>query len=272
MNSYRTPISLPVLLRCVQTIEFRHKLGLCERLFGDALARHGPCWVRTAVGLTWRLDLRNPTHRWIVYGYYEGASFLRWAKENLPADGVVVDSGANIGQMALYFGHWMRQGRVFAFEPGTEAATWLAECLGCHPNLPITLERMGLSDREGTASLANSLTDKTHGSQAAITTGLGEAIHLTRLDRFLAQQGVGEVALWKLDVEGHEIPALQGAGAMLSEHRIKALYVEMAGDNGLRICEFLAQFGYRSHDLDLAGRVTTVSRGTNQGNALFLAP
>jgi FkbM family methyltransferase len=272
MSSYHTPISLPVLLRWVQTIEFRRKLGVCERLFGVALARHGPCWVRTAVGLTWRLDLRNPTHRWIVYGYYEGAGFLRWAKANLSADSVVVDSGANIGQMALYFGHWVRHGRVFAFEPGGEAATWLAECLSCQSNLPIALQRMGLSDREGTASLANSLTDKTHGSQAAITTGAGEAIRLTRLDRFLAEQGVDEVALWKLDVEGHEIPALLGAGTMLSEHRIKALYVELAGDNGLRICEFLARFGYRPHDLDLAGRVTAGRRATIHGNALFLAP
>ena len=91
------PCSLPFSLSLLQPIDFPHKLGICERLFGKAIAPLGICLVKTGAGLVWKLDLANPTHRWIVYGKYEGASFLNWAKNYLPANGVVIDSGASIG-------------------------------------------------------------------------------------------------------------------------------------------------------------------------------
>ena len=84
-----------------QRLEFPKKLGICERLFGAALARRGVAWVPVRTGLRWKLDLRNPTHRWIVYGYYDPA-FLKWAERRLTPASVVVDSGANIGQTVLY--------------------------------------------------------------------------------------------------------------------------------------------------------------------------
>ena len=95
-------VPLPLPLTGLQPFDFPHKLGICERLFGKALAPHGIAWVHTAAGIAWKLDLTLNLHRWIVYGKYEGAPFLNWARQFLPRDGVVVDSGANIGQMLLY--------------------------------------------------------------------------------------------------------------------------------------------------------------------------
>ncbi len=270
-SSPKVTVPLSAALRWLQKVEFPKKLGVCERLFAGELSKHGQCWVQTAAGLAWRLDLRNPTHRWIVYGYYEGSGFLRWAMKFLPEDGVVLDSGANIGQMALYLAQWLPRGRLFAFEPGTEASEWLAGCLSCHPTLPVLLSKIGLSDRDGTDSLANSRTEGTHGSQAAITTGPGETIQLARLDRFLASQGVNRVSLWKLDIEGHEIPALEGARALLEERRIQALYVELDGDNGKQIREFLGRFGYRCFGLDGSGGLVKEDTSIHHTNGLFLA-
>jgi hypothetical protein len=129
--------SIPLLLTLLQPIDFPHKLGICERLFGKAIAPLGICFVKTGSGLVWKLDLANPTHRWIVYGKYEGASFINWAKHNLSPNGVVIDSGASIGQMLMYLAQYTPQGKVLAFEPGKEAADWLQECLlsnlSCYP-------------------------------------------------------------------------------------------------------------------------------------------
>lgn len=269
MSTAPDPILLPLPLRWMQALEFPRKLGLCERWFAHRLACHGDCWVSTSTGLVWRLDLRNPTHRWIVYGYYD-SGFLRWAKRNMPAEGCIVDSGANIGQVALYLSQWLRGGRVFAFEPGAAASAWLEGCMQRHPQLPMELLRAGLSDHEGTAGLANASTDVFLGAQAAITTSGGESIKLVRLDQVMAARGVTEIALWKLDVEGHEIPALSGAGALLTEHRIKALYVELAGDNGRRVIEFLARLGYRPHDLSPRGHTRPFESSAGHDNALFL--
>jgi len=269
MTSTSDPIPLPQSLRWMQSLEFPRKLGLCERWFARSLARHGECWVRTSTGLIWHLDLRNPTHRWIVYGYYD-SGLLRWAKRNVPAEGCIVDSGANIGQVALYLSQWLQGGRVFAFEPGAAAAAWLEGCMQLHSELPLELLRAGLSDHEGTAGLANASTDVFLGAQAAITTTGGESIKLVRLDQVMAARGVTEIALWKLDVEGHEILALSGAGSLLTEHRIKALYVELAGDNGRRVIEFLARLGYQPHDLSSRGHTRPFEHSAGHDNALFL--
>ena len=65
-------VSLPLPLTWLQPFDFPHKLGICERLFGKALARHGICWVPTAAGIDWKLDLTVVPHRWIVYGKVGG--------------------------------------------------------------------------------------------------------------------------------------------------------------------------------------------------------
>jgi hypothetical protein len=108
----------------------------------------GICWVKTGSGLVWKLDLANATHRWIVYGKYEGAAFLNWAKNYLSADSVVIDSGASIGQMLMYLSQWIPQGKLLAFEPGKQAREWLTDCLQVNPDLPVEICPYGL----GTAS------------------------------------------------------------------------------------------------------------------------
>lgn len=79
-------VPLPLALRFLRRLEFRGKLGLMERLFGTGLARHGVTWIETQAGIPWELDLTNPTHRWIVYGFYEGPAFWRWLIAKSHAD------------------------------------------------------------------------------------------------------------------------------------------------------------------------------------------
>jgi len=67
--------SLPLFLKWIQPINFFRKLRICERIFGKKLAANGICWIQTGSGIPWKLDLANPTHRWIVYGKYEGHHF-----------------------------------------------------------------------------------------------------------------------------------------------------------------------------------------------------
>src|SRR5258708_7113751 len=105
-------LHLPLSLRFIRQFDFPHKLGICEKLFSSRLTKNGICWVETAVGPVWKLDLSNSTHRWIVYGHYEGSAFFNWIRRNLPEDPVIIDSGANIGQMALYFGTYFPKARI----------------------------------------------------------------------------------------------------------------------------------------------------------------
>ncbi len=264
------PLKLARPIQQIQRVSFPHKLGICERLFGRSLSAHGICWVQTAAGIPWKLDLANPTHRWIVYGKYEGGAFLNWARGFLPADGVVVDAGANIGQMLLYLAQWVPRGRVLAFEPGREPARWLSECLNVHKELPAELIMRGLGESSAKLFLNNPGPDYVHGAWNQVSEDQGEPIQITRLSDELAERSIRQVDLWKLDVEGYEVQALRGASELLTEHRIRALYVEMSGANGLRIKNYLAEFGYHCHFFSRREKLFKSETWPDHTNGLFL--
>jgi FkbM family methyltransferase len=249
-------IPLPLPLTWVQPIDFPHKLGICDRLFGKTLAQHGIAWVRTAANIVWKLDLNIITHRWIVYGKYEGAPFLNWARQFLPPDGIVVDSGANIGQMLLYLAQWIPQGKLLAFEPGTQQADWLGECLAAHPTLPVELIRCGLGASAAQLHLASCGSDFIHGYWARVSETEGEPIRIVRLEDELISRSIETVDLWKLDVEGYEIHAMQGVESFLKEQRIRAIYAELISKNGRdqAIQDYLNSFGYRCYFFEENGK------------------
>src|SRR5438045_2185415 len=263
-------ITLPVTLRLIQRLDFPRKLGICERLFGSQIAKAGICWVQTGAGIPWKLDLANETLRWIVYGKYEGSAFLDWARAFLPRDGIVIDSGANIGQMLLYLAQWVPHGRVLAFEPGTEQADWLQECLQVNADLPVEILRCGLSSSQAVLFLNNIGPSYIHGAWSQISETVGETIRVVRLADELAARSIEFVDLWKLDVEGYEVPALEGSEELLKEHRIASLYVELTGDNGQRVCDYLSRFGYRCHLFDRKGRPVIPSSLPPHTNGLLL--
>lgn len=56
-------------------------------------------------------------------------------------------------------------------------------------------------------------------------------VELTTLDRFCEENGISRVDFLKLDVEGHEVAALDGAGELLAGGAIEAIQFEFGGAN-----------------------------------------
>jgi FkbM family methyltransferase len=263
-------IDLPLFLRWLQPLDFPRKLGICERLFASGLSKHGICWVGTGADIPWKLDLRYAPNRWIVYGKYEGGGFLNWAKQFLTSTSLVVDSGANIGQMLLYLAQWVPQGKVFAFEPGVYQAAWLRECLEYHPQLPVEILPFGLAATNTAAHLKNCGPDHVHGGWSQVSETEGEPIQLIRLSDFLAERHIKEVDLWKLDVEGFEISALEGARPLLEVKMVRAIYVELHAENGHRIKDYLGQLGYECYEISRTGVLSMMKSLPEHTNGLFL--
>jgi FkbM family methyltransferase len=270
-SSPQAPLALPLALRLLQGVEFRQKLGFCERLFGPGLARRAIQWVRTAPGPVWKLDLANPTHRWIAYGYYEGPSFWRWLRPRAGSIRTVVDSGANIGQTVLYFATYLPQARILAYEPGRGARAWLEGGISANGFTGVLVRPAGLSETSGSARLGNVGGDELHGAWNKINSQEGEAVDLVSLDDELGRLGIARVDLWKLDVEGYELEALRGAARSLEARRIRAIYMEM-GSAQSESAAFLARHGYSGWDLADSGRLVQMGKHARWGNALFLPP
>lgn len=263
-------IQIPLFVRLLQTTEFAHKLGVMDWLFGAKLARQGICWAPTAARVPWKLDLGNCTHRWIVYGKYEGPGFYKWAERFLPGDGMIVDSGANIGQTLMYLAQLVPEGSVLAFEPGETQAEWLAECLRLNAGLPVELIKLGLGAKANTVFLNDEGNPATHGAQSSISDTRGTPIQIVRLEDELGRRGITRVTLWKLDVEGYEIPALEGARTLLENRMIDALYVELHEENGRQIKKYLSEIGYQCHSINDQGQASTMETLPEHTNGLFL--
>ncbi len=272
MTSPDHPLPLPLALCVLRRFEFPRKLGLFDRLFGRSLSTHGICWVHTAPGPLWKLDLANATHRWIVYGYYEGPALWNWARSRKNAIHTIVDSGANIGQTALYFATLTPQARILAYEPGTAARSWLQECVSFNGFTQIAIHAAGLGASPSSARLVDDGGAGRHGSWNKVNDSQGEPIQLVTLDDELARLGIETLDLWKLDMEGHEGFALRGAARALAAGKIRAIYIEAAGDAGRESLGFLAAHGYRVHGIAPSGRLVPWHQHHDYENALCLAP
>lgn len=163
------------------------------------------------------------------------------------------DIGANIGQnasiMALRLGP---RGRIFAFEPGTEALHLLARNLASwerYDLAPITVVPKGLSSRSGVGILHEtfelggfSLEAQQNRPPGNASKGGSREIDLITLDSYSAD--AGEIALMKIDVEGHELAVLQGASQLLSARRVRDIVFEDYQPQPSAVARLLQSHGY----------------------------
>lgn len=220
------------------------------------LANYGVSWIKTSTGIAWKLNLADASDRWLVFGDYEGMVQMNWIRSRLAGGGVVVDSGANIGQMLIYVAP-MPSVRVYAIEPIPEHIVWLKDCLDACPGWDVNLIEKGLSRSTGNTII------QCIGARSTIQLDWYPdgnfkriEIPLERLDAILAEYGEDTLALWILDVEGGEESALEGASGYLETGRIESILVEALNENSIRL---LRGFGYNFFKLLRNGTLAHLS-------------
>jgi len=262
-------LTLPLSLRLLRGVPLPRKLGLLERLYGKRLARHGVTWATTAAGPAWKLDLSDVGHRWMLYGGYEGPLQMRWIRRWLRSGDVVIDSGANIGQMLLNFA-CAAEVRIIAFEPLPSARAWLLECLERQTGWNVTVLACGLG------AVSERVALRLHGAMSTTrldwypTQALDTLeIQVEALDSMMAALGVDRIRLWKLDIEGGEPAAIHGARHYLESRRIEAVLVESAPELFAELHHAFAAVGYSLFEIRSRGRLRTAT-GLRFGNLLAL--
>ena len=168
---------------------------------------------------------------------------LRKIMELIPEGSVVVDAGASLGDHAALYA--TKAAVVHAFEPQPEVFTCLAwNC--CRSR--VWPHMVGLSDYDGVAMISH---NPANIGASPISANGDTPIQLTRLDRFNLSP-----ALIKLDVEGHEVPALFGARQTILRSRpvlvveVNKWQLEAQGSSIHDLWEELASLGY-SHCTDI---------------------
>jgi len=178
------------------------------RLRGDA-RRFGVDGAGRWVNIQPEATFVSPDVYTPYYAQVEASVMDYWCAFDRPGPGdTIIDVGAGIGEDAVVFSKLVGpSGRVIAIEahPGTFAC------------LQGTIERSGLAnvvavqcaiaDREGVLTMSD---DDAHLANSVLKAGGGVDVPARTLDALLAELGIGEVGLLKMNIEGAERPAMAG--------------------------------------------------------------
>jgi FkbM family methyltransferase len=139
----------------------------------------------------------------------------------------VLDVGANIGQWSTsMLATARRAGRaedldLHAFEPSSYTFARLSKALVAHN---VSLQQSALSERSGSSVLhvmgPGAGTNSLHAPPARQKASTTEDVHTITLEEYAESAGLDDIALVKIDAEGHDLPVLRGAGNLLAEQRI----------------------------------------------------
>lgn len=158
---------------------------------------------------------------------------------------VILDVGANRGEMSIALRGAFPAARIVAFEPNPVTYEQLA---GNLKGLGVECVQAGLGAAEGTARLHCYRGDQASGHATVYREmfrlyegyGIGSATDLVEfevgiqtLDTTCRALGIEAVEFLKIDVEGHELRVLEGAREMLAEGRIALIQFEFTDCNVL---------------------------------------
>jgi FkbM family methyltransferase len=232
------------------------------------------------------LLLNRPSLRWFAHAAYDFALRCNGIAINFPgrhgltigeerylegrlAGGgvpVLLDVGANHGAYARYMHALSPQARIYAFEPHPRTFENLRARLAGLPGVTPVNAAMGaasgrlqLFDFAGADGSTQASLD-----EAAVKFFGGETIAhdvaVTTIDEFMAEQGIAEIDLLKIDTEGFDLAVLKGARDALARRAIKTIQFEfIPADIAMHVTmrdffEVLA--GYRIFRLCLNGTLT----------------
>lgn len=150
-----------------------------------------------------------------------------------------LDIGANVGHYTMRMAELVGpSGRVIALEPVPDTFALLAANARLFAHANVSLLNVAVSDRIGVASMqiprfASGLSNY---YQAHLSAGPGLAVLTLSIDAL----SLPPVRLVKMDVEGHELPALQGMRGLLArDHPV--LIIETGSQETMT---FLGDLGY----------------------------
>ncbi len=222
-----------------------------------------PCVIRWLSCLRIYVYPGNETSRAIfLTGCYEPNEF-RWLETMLKPGMTFIDIGANMGLYTLFAAQKVGPcGIVVAIEPSNRDFARLEDHIRLNRLVNIRPLQVAVSDCAGEADLL--LATEEHsghntlgnfGYDSVIPLGK-QRVHTERLDDIVSRLGLQQVDIIKIDVEGAEFLALQGAQETIKQFRPVVLTelsdrtLKHQGCHSGQIWEFLTREGYRIYRFD----------------------
>lgn len=243
----------------------RRRLALLKYLAWQVWQRvvRRPRTVRLTGATRIRCHPHSPVASAVVYYGLVDPAEMRFVLNYLRPGDEFIDAGANVGVYTL-LACSVPGVRALALEPSTTAFARAAENLALNGfSHRVTLVQQAVGDRPGPARL----TVGRDAMNALVPADAGEPtepVIVGTLDHLAAEHNLEAVALVKVDVEGWEVEALQGAAGLLKNRR-PALIVEANDPEGIE--RLRRKFGYQRVEYRPATNTVVPSAGTPERGA-----
>ena len=137
-------------------------------------------------------------------------------RQALAGGGVCIDVGANKGSYLYSMARWSKSAPVFAFEPQRLLADYLRTACQKSGLANVRVEHLAVSNVEGELDLHVPGDSTSPGASlepgvANTTSCHTQRVKVTTLDAYANAHIKAPVRVIKIDVEGHELAAIQGA-------------------------------------------------------------
>lgn len=180
---------------------------------------------------------------------------------SVPADGVVLDVGANIGVLTVMLSDLAAGGLVVAFEPSAENLRYLRANAGDRHNVQIV--EAAVAARDGHLQFDD---NPDYPAGAHVAQGGTSRIESRSIDSWARERGLTRLDVIKIDVEGAEPQVLEGASEAV--RRFRPLIVAECNVASLRR---VSGSGFEELRAQLSDLVTTVGILRPGGRILPLA-
>jgi FkbM family methyltransferase len=151
---------------------------------------------------------------------------------------VVLDCGANIGMFSLFLKDAQR---VIAVEPNPDCCARIRENFAANGVHGEVVQKAVFSRETQLKMFID--------PNASVLSAIGEqgntTVDATTIDALASRYQLDRIDLLKIDVEGHELDALEGAQQSLRDGRVGRIYTECYGaERQAAVDAFLAPFGF----------------------------
>lgn len=196
------------------------------------------------------IDISDPEPRNVYIKGEFDTHFFSVVSCILANRGTFFDLGANHGLCS--FGLLPKHSLVdfHLFEANPFLIQILSKSIKIHPGISFHLNHACISDQNGTTKFY--LEEKQSG-QSHVATNYENGVNIKNLvlDDYCRSKNIKLIDFAKIDLEGHEFPALRGWKNYLTEKKVRAIYIEIMPENqnryGLKTNEplkYLESCGY----------------------------
>ena len=146
---------------------------------------------------------------------------------------VLFDVGANKGQYINQLHPYFQNSQIYCFEPSPMAFSILSDSTNNMNN--VKCYQLGIGHKETTLDLQFNTEGSVMASFSPLeiddSSRMRATSQLTTIDSFCQTNGIDEIYLLKLDIEGFELNALKGAESMIKKNKVNYIQFEFGKNN-----------------------------------------